>query len=93
MDEVVELGGQEWLFVDTARGDPATGERGERTRVLRSARTQRAIERAEVALVVINTSRDDLQQDIPHWRVQMVVWGRLGRALVGGLSKSVGPDR
>jgi GTP-binding protein len=82
VDEVVELGGQEWLFVDTAgirrRVKEASGHE-----YYASLRTQRAIERAEVALVVIDASEPISEQDIRI--VQMVV--DAGRALVIAFSK------
>ena len=82
VDEVVELGGQEWLFVDTAgirrRVKEASGHE-----YYASIRTQRAIERAEVALVVIDASEPISEQDIRI--VQMVV--DAGRALVIAFSK------
>lgn len=82
VDEVVELGGQEWLFVDTAgirrRVKEASGHE-----YYASLRTQRAIERAEVALVVIDASEPVSEQDIRI--VQMVV--DAGRALVIAFSK------
>ncbi len=82
VDEVVEIGGQEWLFVDTAgirrRVREASGHE-----YYASIRTQRAIERAEVALVVIDASEPISEQDIRI--VQMVV--DAGRALVIAFSK------
>ena len=82
VDEVVEIGGQEWLFVDTAgirrRVREASGHE-----YYASIRTQRAIERAEVALVVIDASDPISEQDIRI--VQMVV--DAGRALVIAFSK------
>jgi len=82
VDEVVTIGGQEWLFVDTAgirrRVKEASGHE-----YYASIRTQRAIERAEVALVVIDASEPISEQDIRI--VQMVV--DAGRALVIAFSK------
>jgi GTP-binding protein len=82
VDEVVELGGKEWLFVDTAgirrRVREASGHE-----YYASLRTQRAIERAEVALVVIDASEPVSEQDIRI--IQMVV--DAGRALVIAFSK------
>ena len=82
VDEVVAIGGQEWLFVDTAgirrRVREASGHE-----YYASIRTQRAIERAEVALVVIDASEPISEQDIRI--VQMVV--DAGRALVIAFSK------
>jgi GTP-binding protein len=82
VDEVVELGGKEWLFVDTAgirrRVREASGHE-----YYASLRTQRAVERAEVALVVIDASEPVSEQDIRI--IQMVV--DAGRALVIAFSK------
>lgn len=82
VDEVVELGGEQWLFVDTAgirrRVKEASGHE-----YYASLRTQRAIERADVALVVIDASEPISEQDIRI--IQMVV--DAGRALVVAFSK------
>lgn len=82
VDEVVTVGGREWVFVDTAgirrRVREASGHE-----YYASLRTQRAIERAEVALVVIDASEPISEQDIRI--IQMVV--DAGRALVIAFSK------
>ena len=82
VDEVVTIGDKQWLFVDTAgirrRVKEASGHE-----YYASLRTQRAIERAEVALVVIDASEPVSEQDIRI--VQMVV--DAGRALVIAFSK------
>lgn len=82
VDEVVMLGGQPWLFVDTAgirrRVKEASGHE-----YYASLRTQRAIERAEVALVVIDASEPISDQDVRI--IQMVV--DAGRAMVIAFSK------
>jgi GTP-binding protein len=82
VDEVVMLGGEPWLFVDTAgirrRVKEASGHE-----YYASLRTQRAIERAEVALVVIDASQAVSEQDVRI--IQMVV--DAGRALVIAFSK------
>ncbi len=82
VDEVVDLGGEQWLFVDTAgirrRVREASGHE-----YYASLRTQRAIERADVALVVIDASEPITEQDIRI--IQMVV--DAGRALVVAFSK------
>ncbi len=82
VDEVVMLDGEPWLFVDTAgirrRVKEATGHE-----YYASIRTQRAIERADVALVVIDASEPISEQDLRI--IQMVV--DAGRALVIAFSK------
>jgi GTPase len=82
VDEVVTIRDRQWLFVDTAgirrRVKEASGHE-----YYASLRTQRAIERAEVALVVIDASEPVSEQDIRI--VQMVV--DAGRALVIAFSK------
>lgn len=82
VDEVVELAGEQWLFVDTAgirrRVKEASGHE-----YYASLRTQRAVERAEVALVVIDASEPISEQDVRI--IQMVV--DAGRALVIAFSK------
>lgn len=82
VDEVVELGGEQWLFVDTAgirrRVKEASGHE-----YYASIRTQRAIDRAEVALVVIDASQPVSEQDIRI--VQMVI--DAGKAMVIAFSK------
>lgn len=82
VDEVVTIAGQTWLFVDTAgirrRVKQASGHE-----YYASLRTQRAVERAEVALVVIDASEPISEQDVRI--IQMVV--EAGRALVIAFSK------
>jgi GTP-binding protein len=82
VDEVVVLDGEPWLFVDTAgirrRVKEASGHE-----YYASIRTQRAIERADVALVVIDASEPISEQDIRI--IQMVV--DAGRAMVIAFSK------
>lgn len=82
VDEVVELNGQQWLFIDTAgirrRVREASGHE-----YYASIRTQRAIDRAEVALVVIDASEPISEQDIRI--IQMVI--EAGRAMVIAFSK------
>lgn len=82
VDELVMVAGEPWLFVDTAgirrRVKEASGHE-----YYASLRTQRAIERAEVALVVIDASEPISEQDIRI--IQMVV--EAGRAMVVAFSK------
>lgn len=77
VDEVIELDGRQWLFIDTA---------GIRRRVKQSRgadyyavlRTQGAIEKAEVAVVLLDASEPVSEQDVRV--IQQVV--DAGRALV-----------
>ena len=77
VDEVIELDGRQWLFIDTA---------GIRRRVKQSRgadyyavlRTQGAIEKAEVAVVLLDASESVSEQDVRV--IQQVV--DAGRALV-----------
>ncbi|KWX04313.1 GTP-binding protein EngA [Carbonactinospora thermoautotrophica] len=82
VDELIELGGKTWRFVDTA---------GIRRRVhltqgadyYASLRTQAALDKAEVAIVVIDASQPISEQDTRI--ISMVV--RSGRALVIAYNK------
>jgi GTP-binding protein len=82
VDELIELGGRTWRFVDTA---------GIRRRVRESRgadyfaalRTERALERAEVAVVLIDASEPLAEQDLRI--VAMVI--DAGRALVIAYNK------
>jgi GTP-binding protein len=82
VDELIELGGKTWRFVDTA---------GIRRRVhlsrgadyYASLRTQAAIEKAEVAVVLIDAEENIAEQDVRV--VQQVI--DAGRALVLAFNK------
>ncbi len=82
VDELIELGGSVWRFVDTA------GIR-RRVRDTRGAdyfaalRTERALERAEVAVVLVDASEPLAEQDLRI--VSMVI--EAGRALVIAYNK------
>jgi GTPase len=82
VDELVELGGRTWRFVDTAgirrRAHEASGH--EYYAVLR---TQAALEKAEVAIVLLDASEPLTEQDI---RVLSLVVDA-GRALVLAMNK------
>jgi GTP-binding protein len=82
VDEAVELGGRTWVFVDTAgirrRAHEASGS--EYYAVLR---TQAALEKAEVAVVLVDASEVLSEQDLRI--VSMVV--DAGRALVLAFNK------
>lgn len=82
VDEVVELGGRPWLFIDTAgirrRVKQASGHE-----FYASIRTRSAVERAEVAVVVIDAGEPVAEQDLRI--IDLVVDS--GRALVVALNK------
>jgi len=82
IDEVVEIDGQEWLFIDTAgirrKAKTASGHE-----YFASIRSRIAIDRAQVAVVVIEASQSVSEQDIRL--IQMVI--DAGRALVIAFNK------
>ena len=82
VDEVVELGGETWTFVDTAgirrRVKEASGQE-----YYASLRTRAALDKAEVAIVLLDGSQPLTEQDVRI--VQMVV--DAGRALVLAINK------
>ena len=82
VDELIELGGKVWRFVDTA----GIRRRVNQTRgadFYASLRTQTALEKAEVAVVLIDTEGPIAEQDVRV--VQQVV--DAGRALVIAYNK------
>ena len=82
VDELVELGGQEWLFVDTA-GIRRRARESSGHEYYATLRTRNALERSEVAVVLIDASLPITEQDVRL--VSMVV--DEGRALVIALNK------
>ena len=82
VDELVELGGRTWRFIDTAgirkRVKTASGHE-----YYASLRTATAMERAEVAVLVIDSSQSISQQDL---RIIQTV-RESGRALVIAFNK------
>jgi GTPase len=82
VDELVELGGKPWVFVDTAgirrRVHQTTG-----ADFYASLRTQAAIDKAEVAVVLLDASQPMTEQDVRV--VQEVI--DAGRALVIAYNK------
>jgi GTP-binding protein len=82
VDELIELGGETWKFVDTAgirrRAHQASG-----TDYYATLRTQSALDRAEVAVVLIDASETLSEQDTRI--ISMVV--ESGRALVIAYNK------
>ena len=82
VDEFIELGGRTWRFVDTA----GIRRRVHQTRgadFYASLRTQTAIEKAEVAVVLIDAEESIVEQDVRV--IQQVV--DAGRALVLAFNK------
>jgi len=82
VDEMVELGGKTWRFVDTA----GIRRRVHQTRgadFYASLRTQTALEKAEVAVVLIDAEQTIAEQDVRV--VQQVI--DAGRALVVAYNK------
>lgn len=82
VDELVEVGGRQWRFVDTA----GIRRRVHQTRgadFYASLRTQAALEKAEVAVVLIDTHEPITEQDLRI--ISQVV--EAGRALVIGYNK------
>ena len=82
IDELVELGGQEWRFIDTAgirrRAREASG-----AEYFATLRTSSAIDRAEVVVVLIDASQPLTEQDL---RLLTMV-EEAGRALVVAFNK------
>jgi GTPase len=82
VDELIELGGRTWRFIDTAgirkRVKEASGHE-----YYASLRTNTAIERAEVAVLVVDASKSVSEQDL---RIISTV-AEAGRALVIAFNK------
>jgi len=82
VDELIELGGQTWRFVDTA-GIRRRMRETQGADYFAALRTARALERAEVAVVLIDASEPLAEQDLRI--VSMVI--EAGRALVIAYNK------
>ena len=82
VDELIELGGQPWRFVDTA-GIRRRVHQTKGADFYASLRTQTALEKAEVAVVLVDASQPLAEQDIRV--IQQVIDS--GRALVIGYNK------
>ncbi|HKJ11757.1 MAG TPA: ribosome biogenesis GTPase Der [Ornithinimicrobium sp.] len=82
VDELVELGGQSWLFVDTA-GIRRRVHQSRGADFYSSLRTRAALDKAEVAVVLIDVSEPVAEQDIRV--IQQVI--DAGRALVVAYNK------
>jgi GTP-binding protein len=82
VDEVVEIGGRPWRFVDTA-GIRRRAHQNQGADFYASLRTQAALEKAEVAVVLLDSSQPLTEQDTRV--IQLVVDS--GRALVLAYNK------
>ncbi|NCD18958.1 MAG: ribosome biogenesis GTPase Der, partial [Actinobacteria bacterium] len=82
VDELIELGGRQWMFVDTA-GIRRRVHQTKGADFYASLRTQAAIEKAEVGVVLVDASDSLSEQDIRV--VQQVI--DAGRALVIAYNK------
>jgi GTP-binding protein len=82
VDELVELGGTTWRFVDTA-GIRRRVRETQGADYFAALRTERALERAEVAVVLVDASEPLTEQDLRI--VSMVI--ESGRALVIAYNK------
>jgi GTP-binding protein len=82
VDELIELGGREWRFIDTA-GIRRRHRENQGADFYATLRTQSALERAEVAVVLIDASEPLAEQDLRI--VSMVI--ESGRALVIAYNK------
>ncbi|MGH3301241.1 MAG: ribosome biogenesis GTPase Der [Streptosporangiaceae bacterium] len=82
VDEVVDLGGKIWRFVDTA-GIRRRVHQSQGADFFAALRTERTLERAEVAVVIVDASEPLAEQDLRI--ISMVV--EAGRALVVAYNK------
>lgn len=82
VDELIELGGRTWRFVDTA-GIRRRVSHTQGADYFAALRTERALERAEVAVVLVDASEPLAEQDLRI--ISMVI--EAGRALVIAYNK------
>ncbi|GGV25120.1 GTPase Der [Actinomadura cremea] len=82
VDELIELGGREWRFIDTA-GIRRRHRENQGADFYATLRTQSALERAEVAVVLVDAEEPLAEQDLRI--VSMVI--ESGRALVLAYNK------
>ncbi len=82
VDELIELGGKTWRFVDTA-GIRRRLSQTQGADYFAALRTERALERAEVAVVLVDASEPLAEQDLRI--ISMVI--EAGRALVIAFNK------
>ena len=83
VDELIELGGSVWRFVDTAGIRRRVRDQTQGADYFAALRTERALERAEVAVVLVDASQPLAEQDLRI--VSMVI--EAGRALVIAYNK------
>jgi GTP-binding protein len=82
VDELIELGGKTWRFVDTA-GIRRRASHAQGAESFAALRTERALDRAEVAVVLVDASEPLAEQDLRI--ISMVI--DAGRALVIAYNK------
>ena len=82
VDELIDLGGITWRFVDTA-GIRRRASHAQGADYFAALRTERALERAEVAVVLVDASEPLAEQDLRI--ISMVI--EAGRALVIAYNK------
>jgi GTP-binding protein len=82
VDEIIELNGRPWVFIDTA-GIRKRSHQAQGTEYYATLRTNAAIEKAEVAVVLLDASVPMTEQDL---RILSAV-ERHGRALVLAFNK------
>src|SRR5215471_19116776 len=82
VDELIDLGGKTWRFVDTA-GIRRRVHQTQGADFFAARRTERALERAEVAVVIVDASEPLAEQDLRI--ISMVI--DAGRALVIAYNK------
>jgi ribosome-associated GTPase EngA len=82
VDELIELGGQTWKFVDTA-GIRRRAREAQGADFYATLRTQSALDRSEVAVVLVDASEPLAEQDLRI--ITMVI--ESGRALVLAFNK------
>jgi GTPase len=82
VDELIELGGKTWRFVDTA-GIRRRAHHAQGADYFAALRTERALERAEVAVVLVDAGEPLAEQDLRI--ISMVI--DAGRALVIAYNK------
>jgi GTP-binding protein len=82
VDELIEIGGQEWIFVDTA-GIRKKSRQASGHEFYATLRTKSALDKADVAVVMLDASEPMSEQDLRI--ISMVV--ESGRALVIAFNK------
>ncbi|WP_194785674.1 bifunctional cytidylate kinase/GTPase Der [Actinomyces haliotis] len=90
VDEIIELDGRQWLFIDTA-GIRRRAKQSRGADYYAVLRTQGAIEKAEVAVVLLDASEPISEQDVRI--IQQVVDAGRGLVLVNNKWDLVDEDR